>query len=126
MRFVRIKKEQECRGCPSLLLPGDEGVLVMHRITTEVGEVSIPYIYHVGCYIEWNREVFNYKYQLWKAGSLPKRKRAKRKVGRPRLYTMPIITNRIRSLLHYYKKVGNEDKVQELQSRLDELRVLTN
>lgn len=113
MRFFRVKHEQTCRGCGSTMLPDDEAIVL--RIC------GIPYTFHVGCFLEWNRTTFTHRLEQWRATQTGNHK-VKPKRGRPRKYTNPIEASRLRVLKHYYIKKGNLEKIGELEHKLGELR----
>lgn len=122
MRFFHVKKEQKCQGCPSTLLYNDEAVVILINI----GEVKIPYVFHVGCFLEWSNQMFIHRLESWRQGTTkrPERKRKpKPKIGRPRKYSDPIKAGRLRSLAYYYQQIDQMDKVREMLERLDRLRI---
>ena len=115
MRFFRVKHEQVCRGCGSMMIPGEEAVVILIYD-------NVPFTFHAGCFLPWNSEMFNHRLEEWRLSNTSTRKRKIKKIGRPRKYANPTKAHRLCSLLHYYKKVGNEAKVRELRNNLEECK----
>lgn len=82
-------------------------------------------MFHPGCYVTWFTENFNSKYQKWLMEQIGEKGRhwKKNKLGRPRIYKNPYRARNLQSLICYYRKVGNQDKVQELEHTLRELEI---
>ena len=78
-------------------------------------------IFHVECYRKWHDELIVRKHFEWEQGTVPKKREPKR--GRPRKYKNYLKADRIRGLLYYYRKAGNEAKVLELEAKLEGLKV---
>ena len=74
-------------------------------------------IFHVVCYCNWQRDNTYKKYEAWKAAQVEPKKR-----GRPKKYRDGKTVNRLCSLLHYYEKLGNKDKVKELKASIEECK----
>ncbi len=118
MRFFYAKHEQVCRKCKGIINYGDEAVVLRWKHNN----IFIPLVFHTACYIEWVTDNFNRRWRDWKLGASPRRIRKRR--GRKFIYSnrkQAKDVNRLKSLLYYHKKAGNEGKVAELENRLREL-----
>lgn len=126
MRFLFIKNPQICQACGSILSYGEEAVVI--RIKHASG-VIIPVFFHTNqCYDNWNHETFVNRLLAWRisATERPKQKRKSKikvKLGRPKKYTNSTQARRLSALIFYHKKVGNTDKVQELENSLEGLKI---
>lgn len=115
MKFLVAKNDNLfCFHCGSQILRDEHyiGIFFKDRNGFRKGLV-----FHVECYCTWQKDNIFRKYEAWKMAQIEPKKR-----GRPRIYKDGKAVNRICSLLHYYKKVGNQAKVQELESSLEECR----
>ena len=114
MKFCYLKKDQDCKGCGSLILKGEEAVII--RYSVQNGMV-LPFAFHTQCFMGWSNQVFMYRLEKWRSGTVPKK--VKKRMGRPRKYKNRLKADRIRGLLYYYKKVGDTEKVKELEEQLN-------
>ena len=82
-------------------------------------------LFHISCFVEWSSDNLMKRYQEWRMSSIEDKvkHRTKKKMGRPRKFKSSVQANKIRSLLHYYRITGNQDKVQELEQMLGSLRI---
>jgi len=122
MRFFYVKNEQICQGCKSTLNHNDEAVVILITING----AKVPFVFHVECYLAWDSQMFMRRLEGWRQGSTrrpARRRKPKPKVGRPRKYTDTILAANIRSCIHFYRNVGNICKVEELQAKLEGLKV---
>jgi len=119
MRFFYAKHEQVCKHCRSIINYGEEAVVIRWKSPSTI---FIPLVFHTACYIDWAISSFNRRWQDWKLGAEPRRVRKKR--GRKFKYPsreQAKGVNRLKSLISYHRKAGNEDRVTELEARLKEL-----
>ncbi len=119
MIFLTAKSDSWfCFKCGSPIALGDD---CCGYITSKKGLL----LFHIPCFTEWSSNNFMKRYQEWKASNTEDKvkHRTKRKIGRPRIYKSSIQANKIRSSLHYYRKRGNQDKVQELEHMLSNLEI---
>ena len=127
MRFFYVKNEQTCKGCGSTLLYGDEAVVILLKYVRDGdGTYKVPITFHVGCYLEWDSQMFMRRLERWRQESTqrpPRRRKLKPKIGRPRKYKNILGASKVSGLLRYYKRIGNEDKIQELSEKLEELKL---
>ena len=80
------------------------------------GLAFIPLVFHVECYILWVTDNFNRRWNDWKMGVEPRKKRRKR--GRKFIYSnreQAATVNRLKSLISYHKRAGNETRVSEIE-----------
>jgi hypothetical protein len=120
MLFCHLKKEQVCyfSDCGSVMQVGEEAVIT--RIKASNG-VTYPHAFHPQCFLDWNEGMFEYRLEKWRADNPPPKK--KPIMGRPRKYRDYLKAGRLQSLLHYHRKKGNQDKVQELGHELSKLEI---
>ena len=117
MKICYLKNEQLCHQCQSTMQQGEEAVILRMKVQNGL---TLPFIFHPQCFTDWNNNVFMYRLTNFRLENpLPKRKSI---MGRPRIYRNTALANKLRCRVYYYRKVGNESKVQELQSKLAELR----
>jgi len=114
MRFFRVKHEQNCKGCGSTMMPGEEAVVILVYN-------NVPLTFHVGCFLEWNNRMFIHRLEQWRTEN-PSSRKVKPKMGRPRKYTNPILANKLRTMANYYVKHGQPGVVVGLLQKLSELR----
>lgn len=121
MNFVQVKNERDCYRCGSPINYGEEAVVIRIKHTYLDGHI-IPQFFHPQCYLDWNNEVFMYRLRNWRASVIPRperKRKLKSRLGRPKKYKNPTLARRIKASLWHYKKVGNQDKVQELEEQLN-------
>ncbi len=115
MRFFYAKKEQVCKHCKTTINYNDEAIVVRWKHIN----IFIPLVFHVACYIAWVTDSFNRRWQEWKSGAEPRGVRKKR--GRKFIYAnqeQARNMNRLKSLLSYHRKAGNENRVAEIEAKL--------
>lgn len=117
MKFCHSKEERECKGCTASILEGEEIVVI--RLTVRPG-MKVPVFFHTYCFQEWSNEMYNYRLSKWKATQTENK--VKPKLGRPRKYKNYLKSGRLQSLIYYYAKKDNVEKVSELVGKLRELR----
>jgi len=122
MYFLYVKHEQVCRHCKGTIVPGEEAVIL--RIKTAYG--TFPWLFHTTCYEEWAHNSFLRRWQNWKSSAKkrpPRKYRFKPKMGRPRKYLNPYKARNLQSLLNYHRRMGNKDRVVELEVALKDLEL---
>lgn len=113
MRFLVAKNDNLfCFYCRNNLPYGEPYTGIFYK---DKGNRRRRLIFHVECYCSWVRDNTYRKYTAWKAEQTEPKKR-----GRPKIHQDGESVHRLRSLIHYHKKVGNETKVQELEAKLKE------
>ena len=115
MKFFYAKRDIQCKYCPGVITRGQFYLRTNYKNSTTGRYYSFPY--HYECYKEYFLERLD-KDALYFKGEmeLPK------KLGRPKKYWNSKLADRLRALIYYHKKAGNDEKVQELQAKLDKLR----
>jgi len=117
MKFLRVKKSScFCFHCGAQITAGEDCCCIINSQKKVL-------LFHLGCYLPWITGNFNTKYQKWKIEQTEDKVKhgQKKKRGRPFRFSHPHIANKVRSSLHYYKRTGNLDKVQELEQELSKL-----
>lgn len=124
MRFVFIKNEQVCNFCGSILSYGEEAVVVRLRYASGV---MLPTFFHTDpCFEKWSSESYVSRLLSWRASAIrrPERKRkTKATFGRPKKYRNTILSRRLKASIYYHKKAGNEEKVEELEKKVEKIRI---
>jgi len=116
MKFIIAKTEKNCYYCGGSIFPGEEAVVV--RIFHRNLNRSIPQFFHPDkCYEEWNSASFNNRLAAWRNGLSQIKLKPTR--GRPRKYRNQVKAHRVQSLLGYYRKKGDTERVLELESALN-------
>lgn len=113
MRFFYAKKTLRCKGCGSEIQRND--VCIRTFLRNKVTGQGYGLVYHYQCYISAFTERIRTQALAW----LDKQEK-RRPIGRPTIYTNGKEVNRLKGLIRYYKKVGNQEKVQELGARVVE------
>jgi len=118
MKFLVSKNDNFfCFHCGANILAKEHFLLVFRAGRRRL-------LFHVDCYRRWYDDLIVRKYLEWREGITPSnRRRIKRKQGRPPLYKSGVQARRLQSLLHHYRKAGNEVKVKELEAALEALKI---
>ena len=115
MRFFIVRNEQNCRGCGSTMMPGEEAVVILVYD-------NVPLTFHIGCFPEWSNTMFNHRLEEWRQNYAGNHRKVKPKMGRPRKYVNPILANKLRTMANYYTKHGQPGMVNEILEKLSKLR----
>lgn len=116
MKFLISKNDNIfCIGCGSNILYGEHYIGVFY-IDKELRRRKL--LFHVKCYYEWYTANVLRKYEMWKSSLTEPKKR-----GRPKIYQNGKEVHKLKALLYYYRKAGNEPKVLELEAKLEGLKV---
>lgn len=120
MKFKIAKKDIiKCKGCSGYVERGDEMVQLYIRNSKDRKMITVL-SFHIVCYVPWMTEFFNNKWKIWKSNCLqevPKK-------GTPVTYIIPTKKqqlNKLRSSLCYHKKLGHEDRVQLLLTKITKI-----
>ena len=116
MRFIIAKHNLVCKHCGGEILPGEFFCRTFHK-NKQTG-ASFGFCYHYECYIADYVERIRKSALYWKSKLKPPKKR-----GRPVKSTHPKIYRKLMALKRYYRKTGNTDKVRELETELEGLRL---
>lgn len=116
MRYFYARKDVFCFWCKTYIQRGELVARASYtKIDKETGaKQNFGFCYHADpCYVQAFTDRYNRSLMHWRQQLIPPKKR-----GRPRRFTDPIKAQRLRCLLAYHKRTGNEDRVQELQAML--------
>lgn len=118
IRYLIAKSDKlYCLGCGNNILYGEHYIGNFYTIPNAEKNIRKGLFFHVTCYCDWYKEKIFRKYEGWKATLTEPKKR-----GRPKIYKDGKEVHRVKVLLYYHKKAGNDDRVQELQAKLDRFR----
>jgi len=121
MRFLHIKNEQVCAGCGTVMVMGEEAVVL--RIRSRFG--TFPSFFHVDrCFLEWSLDSYARRLLNWRLEATPRKpqvRKGKATLGRPPKYINPTLARRIRGRMAYYRRTGNVPMVDECKVKLEEL-----
>jgi len=118
MNFCYLKEDKQCKGCEGLIFAGEKAVIIRLKVSTGV---KLPFAFHPQCFMGWSNAMFVYRLEKWGADNPPKEQKSRR--GRPRKYTNFLKASRLEGRICYYRKRGNQDKVQELEHMLSDLEI---
>ena len=116
MKFLYAKKKMKCSHCKGDIHKGEFYVLNVCRNSATKTYSSYPN--HYECFIEYTVNSIRTKAVLY-MGKMSK----PRKLGRPSIHLHPKKVNRLKSLLCYHKKAGNDDRVKEIEAELQLLTI---
>ena len=114
MKFIIAKHTLSCRHCRGEITPGDLFCRTFHR-NKQTG-ATFGFCYHYDCYIIDYVERIRRSALYWQGQQVPPKKK-----GRPVKSSNPKEYRRLKALQRYHRKAGNEDRVVELEARLEEL-----
>ncbi len=116
MKFFYARKTLMCRGCHTSIDRGEVCIRTFHKNR----QTGVPYafIYHYECYVQDFIERIRKSAFYWIRQQHPPKRR-----GRPKKYLDIKESNKLRALIHYHRKAGNEDRVNQLLSLLKGLEV---
>lgn len=111
MRFYVAKNNKlTCLHCKSNILYGE------HYAWLYSYKAKRVFTFHIECFRKWVDINFVNKYLIWKENLNPPKK-----LGRPRKTSDPEKYHRLKALLRYHKKAGNEKEVQVVETKIGEL-----
>lgn len=116
MRFLFAKHHLTCKHCRAEITLGELFCKTFHE-NKQTG-ATFGFSYHYECYIEDYVERIRKSALYWRNKLTPPKKR-----GRPVKSTHPKIYRKLMALKRYYRKTGNTDKVRELETELESLRL---
>jgi len=115
--FFFARKTHICFYCKTEIKRSEAFVKHSFRGRNTQGELGL--LFHIDCYHKWWDEFFVKRFLDWKLSKTPPKR-----MGRPLKYTTPYsVTQRLRCLLNYHKRLGHNEQVEELRNKLTECEI---